>query len=212
MFKVAQDGQETHLFDFQGGLGSNARVPSGGLFMDKLGNSVGTTLFGGNGSCTFGCGTVFRLDSAGTLHVRYRFSGGADGSKPFGPLVRDANGNLYGVATQGGDLSCPESPQSGCGTVFKLAKDGVFTVLHTFTGGTDGASSPTRPSPGRSRQPLWYRRCGGLNEHGTVFKISKNGTYTILHRFREQGRVDSQWGFGARPCWKPVRHRPDRWG
>ena len=183
VFKVAQDGQETHLFDFQGGLGTNARVPSGGLLMDKLGNSFGTTLFGGKGSCTFGCGTVFRLDSAGTLHVRYRFSGGVDGSKPFGPLIRDANGNLYGVATQGGDLSCPESPQAGCGTVFKLAKDGVFTVLHTFTGGADGAV----PQPGlildAAGNLYGAAARGGLNEHGTVFKISNKGNYKILHRF-----------------------------
>ena len=188
VFKVAQDGQENHLFDFQGGLGTNARVPSGGLVMDKFGNSFGTTLFGGPGSCTFGCGTVFRLDSAGTLHLRYRFSGGADGSKPSGPLVRDANGNLYGVATQGGDLSCPESPQSGCGTVFKLANDGVFTVLHTFTGGADGAV----PQPGllmdAAGNLYGAAARGGFNEHGTVFKISKNGRYTILHRFgRKEG-------------------------
>jgi len=63
--------------------------------MDESGNIYGTTLFGGHGNCQSGCGTVFRLDTAGKLQVAYQFTGGADGSQPFGPLVRDADGSLY---------------------------------------------------------------------------------------------------------------------
>jgi hypothetical protein len=35
-------------------------------------------------------------------NVLYTFSGGADGATPYASLVRDAAGNLYGVAAQGG--------------------------------------------------------------------------------------------------------------
>ena len=94
VYKLSPLGDQTLLHSFQGGTGRNARVPSGGLFMDKSGNIFGTTLFGGNGTCQFGCGTIYRLDTAGTLRVLHSFSGGSDGSQPFGPLIQDAAGNL----------------------------------------------------------------------------------------------------------------------
>jgi uncharacterized repeat protein (TIGR03803 family) len=189
VFKISPEGQQTILFAFQGGLGRNARVPSGGLLMDKSGNLYGTTLFGGNGSCQFGCGTIYRLDTAGKLHVLYAFSGGADGSTPFGPLVPDANGNLYGVAQSGGDLACPEFPQTGCGTVFRLARNGKLTVLHTFQGGADGAAPQPELLLDTAAGNLYGAASrGGTSENGILFKISKNGTYTILHRFN--GRND----------------------
>jgi len=183
VYKLSPLGDQTLLFSFQGGTGRNARVPSGGLFLDKSGNIFGTTLFGGNGTCQFGCGTIYRLDTAGTLRVLHSFSGGSDGSKPFGPLVRDAAGNLYGVAKSGGDLSCPEFPQSGCGTVFKLTPNGVFTVLHRFHGGTNGATPQAGLLLDAARNLFGAAAAGGFSENGLVFKISSTGTYTVLHRF-----------------------------
>ncbi len=56
----------------------------------------------------------------------------ADGERPEdGPLLRDPAGNLYGTTNFGG--------ASGWGTVFKLDSAGHETVLHSFTGGSDGA-------------------------------------------------------------------------
>lgn len=185
IFKISPDGEETTLFNFQGGLDNFApKEPTGGLFRDKLGNLFGTTLFGGKANCQLGCGTIFRLDAAGKLHVLYKFTGGSDGSQPFGPLVPDVNGNLYGVAKFGGDLACPEFPQTGCGTVFRLATNGKLTVLHAFHGGADGAT----PQPGLLLDSVAGKlygatAVGGSHENGTVFKISSNGQYTTLHRF-----------------------------
>jgi uncharacterized repeat protein (TIGR03803 family) len=184
VFKLSPQGEQTVLHAFQGGLDRNPRVPSGGLLMDKAGNIYGATVFGGNGSCQFGCGTIYRLDSAGSLHVLHQFSGGADGSKPFGGLSQDAAGNLYGVAQSGGNLSCPEFPASGCGTVFRLAKNGMFKVLHTFQGGQDGAT----PQPGllldaTTGNLFGVAADGGNSENGTVFRIASDGKYTVLHRF-----------------------------
>ena len=183
VYKLSPLGDQTLLHSFQGGTGRNARVPSGGLFMDKSGNIFGTTLFGGNGTCQFGCGTIYRLDTAGTLRVLHSFSGGSDGSQPFGPLVRDAAGNLYGVAKSGGDLSCPEFLQSGCGVVFKLTSNGVFTVLHRFHGGTGGASPEAGLLLDAAGNVFGAAGAGGFSENGLVFKISTTGTYTVLHRF-----------------------------
>jgi uncharacterized repeat protein (TIGR03803 family) len=183
VFKLTPQGEQTLLHAFQGGLGRTARVPSGGPFMDKSGNIFGTTLFGGSGSCQFGCGSIYRLSPAGKLNVLYKFTGGADGIQPFGPLVQDAAGNLYGVARSGGDLTCAEFPGAGCGTVFKLSKARVLTVLHTFHGGMDGAS----PQPGllldAAGNLLGAAGAGGNSGNGLIFKITSSGQYTVLHRF-----------------------------
>src|SRR5205823_7572313 len=98
VFKLSPDGEQTLLHSFQGGFNLRPKVPTGGILMDKSGNIFGTTLFGGNGlrrfGCSqFGCGTIFRLDKDGTLHVLHKFIG-TDGTQPFGPLVQDEDGNL----------------------------------------------------------------------------------------------------------------------
>ena len=199
VFKLSPGGAEDLLLAFQGGLGRNARVPSGGIRMDQSGNFYGTTLSGGTGHCQFGCGSVFRLDSAGVLHVLFTFSGGADGSKPFGPLVTDADGNLYGVAQSGGAL-CPESARIGCGTVFKLSRNRELTVLHTFQGGADGAT----PQPGLLRDAAGNlygaAATGGTADNGIVFKISTDGTYTVLHQFTGQDGTTPNGGLVSDPA------------
>ena len=93
--------------------GSNPRGP---LVRDKAGNIYGVTSDGGS----FGNGTVFKLDSSGNETVLYNFTGGSDGAFPFGGLIMDAAGILYGTAEGGGDISCPGALQLGCGVVFEL--------------------------------------------------------------------------------------------
>ena len=105
-----------------------------------------------------------------------------DGSRPFGPLVQDADGTLYGVAQQGGDLSCPgfpnpgfpnpEFPERGCGTVFRISKDRVLSIVHTISGGAAGAV----PQAGLLRDGagnLYGTTVrGGKSDNGTVFSTS----------------------------------------
>ncbi|MGH9500369.1 MAG: choice-of-anchor tandem repeat GloVer-containing protein [Terriglobales bacterium] len=185
VFKLSPAGEQTIVFAFQGCFScNNPRVPSGGLLMDKSGNLYGTTIFGGDGNCSSGCGTVYRLDPAGELHVIHAFTGGADGSQPSGPLAADAKGNLYGVAQSGGDLSCPEFPQAGCGTIFRLSLNGGLRVLHTFHGGKDGAvPQPDLLLDTTGGNLFGATSRGGTSENGTVFKISSSGKYTVVHRF-----------------------------
>jgi|HubBroStandDraft_6_1064221.scaffolds.fasta_scaffold68787_4 uncharacterized repeat protein (TIGR03803 family) len=171
-------------------------LPDGALLMDSAGNFFGATLGGGvKGKgvlCQFGCGVLFKLDSAGKLHVLYAFKGAKDGALPYAPLLQDAAGNLYGVALNGGDFSCPQQPLSGCGTVFKLAKDGRLTVLHSFTGGKDGAfpsAGLLMDSAGNlygAAQAGGQSGCG-LNGAGcgTLFKISSSGKLRVLYTFTD---------------------------
>jgi uncharacterized repeat protein (TIGR03803 family) len=194
LFKLSPKGKEKVLFNF-GGCATclRPRGPEGALLMDASGNLYGTTLAGGikgHGiQCDYGCGTIFRLDTASKLHVLYAFTGGADGMWPFGPLLQDAAGNFHGTALYGGDLSCPQGTTRGCGTVFKLAKNGKLTVLHTFTGGPDGAG----PQPGLTmdQDGNFYgaAQIGGNSSCylgcGTLFKLGKNGKFTVLYTFTD---------------------------
>jgi uncharacterized repeat protein (TIGR03803 family) len=133
--------KEKTLYSFSSGGGDNSEAS---LVFDKAGNLYGTTTQGG-GKNQAGKGVVFKLaKSRGgkwketVLHI---FKGGTDGNEPVGAPVFDKSGNLYGTTMHGGIASCDNG--SGCGTVFKLtlAKDGRWkeTILHRFTGGSDGA-------------------------------------------------------------------------
>lgn len=66
--------------------------------------------------------------------VLYNFSGSPNGEYSYAGVVRDAAGNLYGTTSQGGTGNCYQ----GCGLVFKIDQAGKETVLHSFTGGSDG--------------------------------------------------------------------------
>jgi uncharacterized repeat protein (TIGR03803 family) len=137
VFRLSPSGSETVLYSFTGGAdGAN---PSAGLVRDAAGNLYGTTFLGGveSGSCGGSCGVVFKLSPTGSETVLHSFTGGADGANPSAGLIQDAAGNLYGTTFLGGVES--DSCGGSCGVVFKLSPTGSETVLHSFTGGADGA-------------------------------------------------------------------------
>jgi hypothetical protein len=112
------------LYSFTGG--TDGGDPDAGLITDPAGNFYSTTNLGGDLSCSTpggtGCGVVFKLNKTTTKEtVLYSFTGGADGAVPAVSLLRDAAGNFYGTAYEGGDPSCSGTDITGCGTVFKLA-------------------------------------------------------------------------------------------
>jgi uncharacterized repeat protein (TIGR03803 family) len=140
VFKVDKAGKETVLYRFTGG--ADGFAPYAGVVRDESGNLYGTTSSGGDlsGCGGSGCGTVFKLNTAGKKTDLYRFTGGADGGNPYSDLIRDAAGNLYSTAYTGGQLGC-FGGGTECGVVFKVEPSGKETVLHTFTGGKDGGLS-----------------------------------------------------------------------
>jgi len=94
---------------------------------------------------------VFELEKTGRETVLYGFTGGTDGAFPSADLVRDAAGNLCGTTYIGGEAT---GCSGGCGVVFKLDTTGVETVLHSFTGGADGANPATPYAFGFVRHSL----------------------------------------------------------
>ena len=177
VFKIDPFGKEAILHYFTGGTdGAN---PYAGLVRDTSGNLYGTTSSGG----TSNDGTVFKIDAVGKESVLHSFNG-ADGALPSAGLVLDASGNLYGTTAEGGSSACDGV---GCGTVFMINSSGNFTIVHYFTGGTDG----TRPLAGLvidSSGNLYGTTEGGGSGCygygcGTVFKIDAEGNESVLHSF-----------------------------
>lgn len=171
VFKLDSTGKETVLYNFLGGTTDGA-YPLAGVIRDSAGNLYGTTQGGG----TSNLGTVFKIDTSGNETVLHSFTG-PDGSLPYGGLIRDGVGNLYGTTYSGGFVGSQ-------GTVFKLAANGTFTLLHSFTfNGVDGAF-PTGSLVADSSGNLYGTTLlGGSVGAGTVFELDSNGNETILHSF-----------------------------
>jgi uncharacterized repeat protein (TIGR03803 family) len=128
------------IYTFTGGTdGGN---PLGSLVFDAAGNAYSTTSSGGAN----GLGVVFELTpppqgapaKTWTESVLYSFQGGSnDGAAPFGNVVFDSAGNLYGTTSIGGltHLGCA-LPAKGCGTIFELSPSGAGSwserILHRF--------------------------------------------------------------------------------
>jgi uncharacterized repeat protein (TIGR03803 family) len=179
VFEIAADGTETLLYSFCAQEDCADGVdPYAGLIEDSAGNFYGTTAEGGSSlNCAYGCGTVFKLAPNGTETVLYSFQGegAGDGAVPYGGVVEDKKGNFYGTTYQGGT--------DDYGTVFKLAPDGTETVLHSFTGGSDG-SYPDAGLIIKGKNLYGTTYYGGSGESdGTVFQVTTDGTETVLHSF-----------------------------
>src|ERR1035438_6945565 len=115
------------LHNFAGPTGDGDR-PYGGPIEDAAGNLYGTTTSGGTSGGSYG--VIWKIDTTGTESVLYNFTNGTDGVYPYGSLVVDSSGNLYGTTFEGGS--------GGYGTVFKLDTTNTLTTLHAFSY-SDGA-------------------------------------------------------------------------
>jgi uncharacterized repeat protein (TIGR03803 family) len=159
-----------------GGVGS-----LGDLLLDASGNIYGVTEVGG----AHGAGTAFKLSRIAKKRWRlttlYAFKGTPDAASPYGGLIADASGNLYGTTYYGG--------ASGLGSVFKLALGGKGRyrerVLYSFKGGSDGSSSTSTLAFGKPGVLYGTASAGGGTcGCGTIFEVdARSGNEQTLHRF-----------------------------
>jgi len=180
VFKVDKAGTETVLYSF-GATKKDGAFPFAGLIVDEEGNFYGTTQLGGS----LGLGTAFELQPSGRETVLHQFAGAPDGAYPYGALVRDQAGNLYGTTLNGGRYKqCSSGSGFGCGTVFKLDKTGKETILHSF-GGTakDGALPYAGLVLDSSNTLCGTTNGGGPSTDGTVFQLDVTGKEKVLHSF-----------------------------
>ena len=182
VFMVDASGNLLTLHRFSGPPTDGA-LPNGPLTQDAAGNLYGTTGSGGNGGHPAGYGTVFKLDAAGNETVLHHFTGGEGGAGPAGGVLRDSQGNLYGVTEYGG---LPPGGPNGYGTVFRLEPDGTFTTLHRFAAdGSEGKGLQTglvQDAAGNLYGVTSGEFSGGIGG-GTVFRIDSAGVFTTLHDF-----------------------------
>ena len=126
----------------------------------------------------------------------YSFTGGTDGGGPFGGLILDAAGKVFGCTNYGGAY--------GWGTVFEVSPSGDMwteNVLHSFSAVPDGFW-PEDPLVMDKAGNLWGETYeggtgGGDFGYGMVFELSpSDGTWTekVIHSF---DFTDGEWPHGG---------------
>ena len=163
IFKLSPGDVETTLYLFSGG--DDGANPNG-LTLGKDGSFYGTTFYGGSS----GVGTIFRITPTGQFATLYTFANSTNPSPhPAAPLIRDAQGNLYGT-TRGSTNRNSDDGQKG--SIFRVTPKGEFTTLHNFNG-QDGyypAAALLLGSDGN-----FYGTTAG-----TIFRMTPEGDVTTL--------------------------------
>jgi uncharacterized repeat protein (TIGR03803 family) len=201
------------IYRFTGG--ADGAAPVAKVILGPNGSLYGTAHAGGKLDCGVpgfdfpGCGVVFKLapqpNQTWTQSVLYTFTGAGDGANPWGNVILDQAGNLYGTAEFGGDTSCVLT-STGCGTVFKLTPSGnswTQSVLYTFTNGADGSrpyANLTFDASGNLYGTNFLGAgagCNGVFQNpgcGTVFKLTPSGSgWTESTVYPFTGGSDGGW-------------------
>lgn len=139
------------------------------------GGIYGTARYGGDNNY----GTIYRANlPTGTVVTFAQITGGLAGFYPQSDLIQATDSNFYGTTEKGGTY--------GNGTFFQVTPAGVYTVIYSFTGGSDGS----RPLRGvvQGIDGSFYGICnqGGDYGGGAIFRIDYlNTTFklTVLHAF-----------------------------
>ena len=195
IYKIHQAGDAwnfTVIHPFTGG--ADGASGSAGRMILRKGRLYGAATTGGN----YGSGVVFELTPTGVggWHFKtiYSFQGQPDGSFPYGALLFDHLGNIYGTTYYGGD--------NGIGAVYKLSPRPVGewdeNVIYSFQEGSDG-NSPISNLVFDSAGNLYGTTSEGGLGSGTIFKLSPIGggqwTETVVHPF--QGPPDGAFAYNG---------------
>lgn len=183
---------------------TDGAFPTGALPIDDSDNLFGATETGGEDFA----GTIFRL-LPGELRKKWKekilyafcqVAGCPGGQQPVG-VVRDANGNVYGMTAGLG-------ANGKGGTLFKLTADGSFTVLHDFCSEADcadGHQPAAAPALDASGTLYGVTAIGGGHDidegklgGGVVFELTAAGEFMVLHAFCAQANcVDGEDPFAG---------------
>jgi uncharacterized repeat protein (TIGR03803 family) len=157
------------------------------LLMDAGGNLFGISAYSGK----YDNGFLFKLAhdtwKETTLHNFCKTDGCADGAVPYGAIVIDGAGNLFGTAIYGGNSSCSFEGYQGCGVVYEYTAAGTYEVTYDFCSLANCADG-WRPVGGLSLDgsnligTTWG---GGVNNNdgGVAFRLKPNGTENVLYSF-----------------------------
>lgn len=168
IFTLAPDGTAFRvLWHFSSEDGAR---PEGALIRGDDGAFYGMTSEGGR----FGMGTMFRFTGDGNdLSILHHFSWD-DGAYPYGSILQNCDGLLYGVTHCGG--------KNSVGTVFRIRRNGSdFKVLHHFDP-ENGGHPYSDLIEGCDGVLYGTTNDGGKHKSGTVFSIGTDGKgFKVLH-------------------------------
>ncbi len=211
LFKVTLAGVETVLYKFTGQ--ADGAFPQD-LISDEAGNIYGATggsYMQGNG------GTLFKLDTSGTLTTLYTFPEGAKGTSPRWRLIRTGKGVFYGVTQFGGNTTTCALGTSGCGVAFSVNAQGTERSLtHFWRAGGRWRRAFRRPLRccrqrirhnllRRNRElnlHLWLRCRGSRNRQRQIFRD--------LQLYRRSRRIQSSRRLGQGQLGQHLRRHPQR--
>lgn len=155
------------IYQFDGTHGNGVVAP---LAQGSDGNLYGSADYGGADNC----GTLFKMSRGGVILSYYSLICGAGGGEPSTPLVQASDGNLYGATDLGG--------ASNYGVIFSWTKKGAFTVLHQFSGTSDG-KYPSGLMQATDGNLYGTTASGGSQGNGVLFKMTTAGVFTVLYSF-----------------------------
>jgi uncharacterized repeat protein (TIGR03803 family) len=195
IYKIRQDNGASDLqviHAFTGG--ADGASGSAGRMILRHGHIYGAATTGG----TYGSGVLFELRPRGRgewdFRTIYSFRGQPDGTFPYGALLFDRLGNIYGTTYYGG--------ANGIGSVYQLSPRGIGewneSVLYSFQGGSDG-NSPISNLVDDGVGNLYGTTSEGGSGSGTIFKLSPTGggqwMETVVHAF--EGPPDGAFAYNG---------------
>ncbi|HTS19671.1 MAG TPA: choice-of-anchor tandem repeat GloVer-containing protein [Verrucomicrobiae bacterium] len=138
---------------------------------------IGSTLYGlafDGGSNSDGA--VYQISTNGTgFSVVYSFTGGTNGTNPFGTLATDGT-SFYGMTFNGG--------VDDGGVAFAVSTNGTYRLLHTFLGGGGDGQYPYGSLVVTGTTLYGMTNGGGTNEVGVIFSLGTGGSpFSVLHSF-----------------------------
>jgi uncharacterized repeat protein (TIGR03803 family) len=170
IFKISKSGGSTfkvlrHL------NATDGTYSQSDLIQAKDGNFYGMCYGGGANNN----GTIFKITPDGKYTVLKSLSSPKDGSFPYGNLMQNSDGFLYGMARSGG--------ANNAGTIFKISTSGSFSVIHSLIGATEGSTPNGGLVKGKDGNLYGMTYSDGPYKSGTVFKVTTAGKLTVLAAF-----------------------------
>jgi uncharacterized repeat protein (TIGR03803 family) len=170
VYKVTPSGTANTIFSFSPGQGA---YPEGALVLGSDGNFYGTTTEQSTnlGKLLFQ-GTIYKITPGGAISYLKKFG---HLQQPTTGLALAPDGNFYGVMAFSTAVD---------GLIFRITPQGQYTVMHTFSGGVDGAGPSSALIVGSDGNLYGTTTKGGANGYGTVYQLTTAGNLTTVYDFQ----------------------------